>query len=495
MRTRTILFTLGAAIASALVAVSCHKIDETRFKELSPITFSEVPDVINVSLGQVLIYDRLEVKSALPVTYQWAFGKKKTSSGAGQWDMDSMEIISTDPRINYLFTKLGTYILRLRVDNGEDIAYKYFTLNVNSGLDEGLLILSDAEGGKSELTFIKKRTNEEVSENAREIWEDLFGMINPDHELKRGTSLFLSAFSTGGISYNHLLLSTDDDHGTIYDIEPKTMTVITGTPMKDQFGTWCCDFSGRQTAGTGAYTFLRAGDGRVFRHDLFTAFLTERTDVMLTAGAVEKSKDILYSTSAGTTYCKSLFYTDGFICQPDNNGTTIYRKMPDGWKIVNICSDRDANKTYLLLRSDSDASSYRIMSTSGSLNSLQDVSEFTASSLNMDGNSVFCTSLNSNDAYYSFGGKVYRWGMTGAPAGNAAITLPDGEQICDMATNFTNSVVSGSETFLYIATYNPERQGLKGSVFVYDIATDSLVKSYEGVTGKPVKMLYKYRIS
>ena len=149
----------------------------------------------------------------------------------------------------------------------------------------------------------------------------------------------------------------------------------------------------------------------------------------------------------------------------------------------------------LLLRSDSDASSYRIMSTSGSLNSLQDVSEFTASTLNMDGNSVFCTSLNSNDAYYSFGGKVYRWGMTGAPAGNAAITLPDGEQICDMATNFTNSVVPGSETFLYIATYNPERQGLKGSVFVYDIATDSLVKSYEGVTGKPVKMLYKYRIS
>ena len=456
--------------------------------------FGDVPTTLNVSLGKPLVYENLQVKSALPLTWQWAYGKKKTSAGAGEWDMDSMEIISSDPAINYVFTKLGTYILRLRVDNGEDIAYKYFTLNVNSGLDEGLLVLT-AEGDDSALTFIKKRTPEEITADEQEVWEDIFGLMNPTETLRKGTSLFLSAFTSGGISYNHLLLSTADEDGSIYDIEPKTMTVITRTRMQEGFGTWCEDFSGRQTAGTGAYTFLRAADGRVFRHDLFTAFLTERTDVFSTAGPVSRSHDILYSSSNGSTYCKSAFYTDEMICQPQTSGTTLLLPMPEGWKIVNFCTDRDANRTYILLRSETDPAAWQIKYTTGSLARLEDVSEFTATSVNMDAASVFCGSLRSNDTYYTFGDKIYRWGMTGIPPQNPTITLPAGEQICDLATNFNNTTASDCETLLFIATWNPSRSGKQGSVYVYDIATDTLVQAYEGVCDKPVKLLYKYRIA
>ncbi len=482
-------------LLAGLAAAGCYKIDETAYKQLSPITFGEVSPVINVSLGQPLVYDKLTVESEKPLSWQWAFGKKKTTSGAGEWDMDSMEIISTDPKINYVFTKLGTYILRLRVDNGEDIAYKFFTLNVNSGLDEGLLILTGADDGSSALTFIKKRTDEEVAGNSQEVWDDLFTRMNPDETLRSGTSLFLSAFTSGGISYNHLLLSTADADGTIYDIEPKTMTVITKTLMQKDFGTWCCDFAGRQTAATGAYTFLRAGDGRVFRHDLFTAFLTERTDVELTAGKVGRSKSIMYSATSGSTYCKSAFYTEDVLCQPDNSGTTNIYPVPAGWKIVNLCMSRLANRNYVLMQSSSDATSYKVISTNSSLGSVADVLEFTAPSLCMDANSIFCTSLGSNDAYYSFQDKIWRWGFTAAPATTPTITLPAGEQICDLATNFTNSLAEGSETLLFVATYNPSRSGKKGSIYVYDIATDTLQKSYEGVCDKPVKLLWKYRIS
>ena len=494
MKARFAILRLAFAVLAGLCAAACYKLDESHLKTLSPISFNEVSETINVSIGQPLVYDKLEVTSSLPVTWQWAYGKKKTSSGAGPWDMDSMEVISSDPKVNYVFSKLGTFILRLRVDNGEDIAYKYFTLNVNSGLDEGLLVLA-ADGDASSLAFIKKRTPEETEAGSQEVWDDLFGLMNPSYTLSKGTSLFLSAFTSGGISYNHLLLSTADDDGTIYDIEPKTMTVITTNKMVRDYGTWCCDFSGRQTAGTGAYTFLRTADGRVFRHDLFTAFLTERTDVYSTAGSMPRNHDILYSSSNGSTYCKSAFYTEDMICQPQTSGTTLLLPMPSGWKIVNFCTDRDANRTYILLQNKTDPTAWQIKYTSGSLAKLEDVAEFTATSVNMDSESIFCGSLRSNDVYYTFGGKVYRWGMTGAPAANPTITLPAGEEICDLATNFTNTVSSDSETLLYIATFNPGRSGKKGSVYVYDIATDTLVKSYEGVCDKPVRLLYKYRIS
>ena len=106
-------------------------------------------------------------------------------------------------------------------------------------------------------------------------------------------------------------------------------------------------------------------------------------------------------------------------------------------------------------------------------------------------------SKNSQDVYYTFDNAVYRWGLTTAPASSPVIRLPEGEEICDMTTNYTyNPDDTESETLLYIATYNPSRASeKKGSVYVYDIATQTLQKSYEGICDRPVRLMYKYRIS
>lgn len=477
-----------------MLLCGCYSLDQGDLKELSPITFNEVSSIIDVSLGETLVYDELQVTSELPVEYQWAYGKKK-AGGKTEYDMESMEIISTDPHINYNFDKLGTYILRLRLDNGESVEYKYFTLNVNSGLDEGLLILNDRDAGKSALTFIKRRNAAETERDEREIWDDVFSTMNPGLELRNATSVFLSAFTSSGISYNHLAISTNDSDGTIYDLDPKTLKVMATTPMQKNFGTWCRDFSGSQTASSGAYTFILGGNGHVYRYDLFTPFLTERTDTYLAAGAVEGCKTIMYSTTS--TYIKSLFFTDKLLCQPDNSGTTNMRPLPDGYSLVNVCMDRDANKVYTLMRRDSDPSEYLIQTTTGSLQAFKDVTSFRSASLTMDEESIFCTSLNSNDAYYSWNNRIYRWGYLSEPSQTPAIRLEDGEQICCLATNFmgTNGD-STAETLLYVATWDPSFAGeLKGSLYVYDIATDSLVKVYRHICGRPSKLLYKYRIS
>ena len=104
---------------------------------------------------------------------------------------------------------------------------------------------------------------------------------------------------------------------------------------------------------------------------------------------------------------------------------------------------------------------------------------------------------NSADVYYNYDNKVWRWGLTAAPSESpvSAIAVPAGETITAMATNFMADFPDGTdESLLYVATYN-ESTG-KGSVYVYDILTETLAASYKDVCdGKPLKLMYKYRIS
>ena len=110
---------------------ACYGIKDEDFPELSAITFSEVSDVIDVNIGEELVYTDLKVNSSLPVTYEWSYGQRKQTGT--QQEMASITVISDKADIRYTFNRVGTYILRLKADNGEDIQFKYFTLNVNSG--------------------------------------------------------------------------------------------------------------------------------------------------------------------------------------------------------------------------------------------------------------------------------------------------------------------------------------------------------------------------
>ena len=78
---------------------------------------------------------------------------------------------------------------------------------------------------------------------------------------------------------------------------------------------------------------------------------------------------------------------------------------------MNVASDRDANKTYVLMQSDADPKSYTIKSTTGTLSKYANVKDFTAETLNMDKNSIMVNAKNSADVYYNYNNKVWRWGL------------------------------------------------------------------------------------
>lgn len=485
-----------AIAVTSLLLVSCFGIDEGNYKELAPITFNEVSSVVDVDLGQELVFDKLQVTSEKPVEFQWAYGPKKVNAAKDEWDMESIEVISNDPQIRYTFKKLGQFILRLRVDNGESIEYKYFTLNVNSGLDEGLCILNNDAEGNSALTFIKKRTEDEVAANEQEIWPDVFKTINPDQAITNATDIFMSFHEKNGV-FAQILISTNDERGTIYKLEPKTFALMAMNRMQEVVGTYCAGFTGHNASGaTYNYTLMRGANGHTYRYDLFGDFIGERFDATA-AGLVTGQYTMIYSSNNkySSTNQKSMLYNETTLFQPGSGKVTAVTL--DGYKVINLASDRDANKTYVLLQSETTPTSYSIQYTTGSLAAFKAVKDFTAETLNMDKNSIMVNAKNSADVYYNYNNKVWRWGLTAAPSESpvSTIVIPEGETITAMGTNFMGDFPDGTdESLLYVATYN-ESTG-KGSLYVYDILTEALVTSYKDVcNGRPVKLLYKYRIS
>ena len=115
----------------------------------------------------------------------------------------------------------------------------------------------------------------------------------------------------------------------------------------------------------------------------------------------------------------------------------------------------------------------------------------------MDSDCRFVNTKNSADGYYAFDNAIYRWSLISAPVSKPVITVPDGEQIRTLATNFMGKEPGDNgEDLLYVATYNPSRAGeKKGSLYVYIFSDDSLVKSYEGIFWDPVSVVYKYRVN
>lgn len=486
-------------LAFALLVSACYGIEKEEFAPLSPITFNEdAPSVINVNIGEELVFDALTVKSEKPVEYEWCFGRRKQSGDI--YEMADIEVISNEPQVRYVFNRVGTYILRLKVDNGEDIQFKYFTLNVNSGMDEGLLILCSDEGGKGSLSFIKERTPEEVEAGEQEIYPDVFSLINPDQNLMNPTDIYLSVHEAKDVQYRSLLISTDDTEGSIFKLEPKTFEFYNRLPMKSETGASCLGFAGDAASGTTYnYAFMVGDNGHTYRYDLFGDFVVERADATATA-LVDKAFSDTYHTSStavkGTR--KPVLYNENTLIQPGN--ANVKKLALSGYKIVNLCSSSTKNLLYVLLESETPGT-YCIKYTTGTLGTYKDVlADFTPEEgLKMDRNSIMINSFRSKDVYYSYGDAVYRWGLTGQPASKPKIILPEGEQIMAMCTNYMGAFPDEDgdvfESLLYIATYNPDRAGKKGSVYIYKFSDDSLLKSYEGICDKPVKLLWKYRIS
>ena len=388
--------------------------------------------------------------------------------------------------------------MRLRLDNGESVSYKYFTLNVNSGYDEGVVILNNDDAGNGSLTFVKTLTSEESAAGEREVFPDVFSTINPGQTLKNGRALFMSNATVKKVDYSGILIATNDENSTMWHMETKTFQLFKKAGMAG-VGTSFKSFGGELASTTGFAAFLLGNNSHIYRYDMLLGNYTDMIDIKpMTRIFGGLSRTMTTSESVRTT----IYYTDDTLCIRRSASAGVVYYTEKGYSVVNMATMRTAknNGLYILFRSKTNPEEYMIRCTdgvggTGTFKKWGASVDFTASVLKMDENSKFVNTKHSADVYYTFENAIYRWSLISAPVAKPAITLPEGERIRDIATNFKGrGKGDDGEDLLYVVTYNPDRSGeKKGSLYVYSFADDSLVKSYEGICDDPVSVLYKYR--
>ncbi len=504
--------TLFLFIASVTALFSgCYKVEPHGYKNLSPITINAVSDTISVNLGTELVYNGLDIVSSKEVTFEWAYGAVKSGTVIDQHQFEKIEIISNTRTINYTFSKVGSFLLRLKVDNGESIEFKYFTLNVNSGYDEGVAILSNDDEGNGSLAFVKTLTTEEIAKGEQQVFTNIFSVEGKP--LKNGTSMYMSDNTYGGITYSGFLIATNDEDGTIYHMDCKTFELYMTAKMKD-YGTYCAEFGGEYAEDKAAFgCFFRSADNRLFRYDMNGGFVNVITDA--NAFSIDRIVDGPNKASSATakTYRYPIFFNTDKVGTRKNASSGVRYLESDGWEIVNVAVERSNTSTsnfpiFMLYRKKSDPDScktkvcgqgcysYGTKKEEGEATAHDIEYKFKTSDLKMDGKSKILANRSSSDVYYTYDNAIYRWGLTTPPGSRPAITLPQGEIIKDIATNFKGRKATDGEDLLYVATYNPSRSGEhKGSLYVYRYTDDTLVKSYEGICDNPTSVIYKYRIN
>jgi len=492
---------LSLAILS-FVFPSCWKIDEGGSLELKPIEVVSASDTINANLGVELKYEGLNVKSSLDVKYEWTYGQPAGGKTIADhiFKPGTVEKFSTSPTIDYTFPKIGTFLLRLRLDNGESVSYKYFTLNVNSGYDEGVVILNNDDAGNGSLTFVKTLTSEESAAGEREVFPDVFSTINPGQTLKNGRALFMSNATVKKVDYSGILIATNDENSTMWHMETKTFQLFKKAGMAG-VGTSFKSYGGELASTTGFAAFLLGNNSHIYRYDMLLGNYTDMIDIKpMTRIFGGLSRTMPTSESVRTT----IYYKEDTLCIRRSASAGVVYYTEKGYSVVNMATMRTSrnNGLYILFRSKTNPEEYMIRCTDGvggigTFKKWGASVDFTASVLKMDENSKFVNTKHSADVYYTFENAIYRWSLISAPVAKPAITLPEGEQIRDIATNFKGrGKGDDGENLLYVVTYNPDRSGeKKGSLYVYSFADDSLVKSYEGICDDPVSVLYKYRVN
>ena len=496
-------------IAAAVMAASCFKVDEyTDYGYLSPIEISTLSDTINVRIGSVLNYTGMTVKSDRELTYEWTYGLPSSSSTPEKPAFASKEVISTTPTVDYAFTKVGSYLLRLMVDNGESIVYKYFTLNVNSGFDEGIAILSNDADGNAAVSFVKTLSADDVAAGEQEFYYDIF----EGYDIRNGTDLYMSDGSLNlkdkdgnsyPVSYGAFLVATDDGKGTIWHFEPKTTELFTTVELGEYGGTHVKEFGGEYSTTGGFANYLLGADGLCYRYDMQMGNLELLTDLQSLGHMTHAVQARFRGYATSATEVQSWFFNEDSVYVRKSAYPAPKYYSIAGYKTVNIGVQRSGSSTsylYALFQSRTDP--HEILIQNGYYGTwgratMSAPKAYTVSSLCMDSDSKIVGTLCSSDVYYTYDNAIYRWGLTTAPSTSPAIRVPDGEIIRDIDVNFKGKAKGTSgEDLLYVVTYNPSRNSVhKGSLYIYNFADNTLARSFEGVFDDPVSVIYKYRLN
>lgn len=441
-------------------------------RELSEITISAPHDTLTAYFGEEFVVSHLSVEQSgeeLPLAYEWSYGTLNTDEdGMASYPIkDSLHIVSHDPELKYAFRELGTFGLRLRVDNGETIRYKYFVLQVDTEFSEGITILSRDGDGKGRISFMRTLTKEEINTGKVPMFRtDIMELINPGTKMEDVTDM---------VQVNNRLLVCSGDAGRIYNMDSRTFDIEGMTSFKELYpGCAFVKFAG-VSANNNIYLVSRDRRGYVYDYVLDELMLTEYFKDLDVDAAVSVDRPVFVNYETSEFYSLSL----GGV----NSSLNRYVDF-NIWGICAVGSSVYVMATYKVMPS------YIYLSqTTFSLGN-PTILQFYDSpvSLKVNRNSLFAGSKSYSCLYYTCEDGIYYWDLKKQLSTTPVISIPVGMEITSLSMN-------PDGTLLYVGLYEKEgTEALKGHLYVYDVKTSVLVNQCHNIADKPIAIVYKERV-
>lgn len=451
----------------SLSLFSCYKDDSSvgtnPITELS-INMKEVTaPTINQEKNEPLVIDPIITQKGTekPVTYEWEI---------------NYELFSTEKKLVYPCSKLGTYNVRLKVTNEDGSAYKSFKVNVNSPYEEGLMLLSEDEQGEGSLSFMRKFTPAEIAAGKTETFVgNVFSINNPGEKLGK--------FPTDIVKRQKQVFISSRGEKKIYYLNDKTFeleAVITAPDIPDfkpiamnvpdaafRTSTILCE--------GGKLLNLALLENLVMTHTKYNTPVINKTDF---GSNINDCFNYYWDPVKSQMLQYSAYYTTSSLTAFE--GQDLLNFFYDGTLFYVVTK----SKTNPSVITKTVFSKYIQNPSTKKLDIIQQAQ------LNVDGSTELepscVTKVNGSfkKLIYAKGNKVYSWFYTGTEMPTTPFITVDEGVVTALEQSTDGSL-------LYVGVYNAAASGMKGSVYVYNMDNGALIKKHTGISNKPVKLFYK----
>lgn len=484
---------------------SCFK-DETEeaTRALAEIVIQEG------SINSIYNIEKNEVLTISPIIEQ----KNESKPLSYTWEID-LKVYSHDDVFVYEGSELGSFNCRLIVSNDDGKTFFPFKLHVNSPYEEGVTVLSKDTQGRPMLSFMQTPlnstdvavfTNYDCLEKNN---EDVFFASNPTDIVQTTGSLVISCAGTDAA----------DDASTIYFMNEKTLVVENIVSGAEYSGFKPTKLLIPSQGYDGISYPVLSADGKIYELPTSNAILQPSTKLFGTYSQVGfvadngsatsydvllwnkelKALSLIYN-GYGPYYCGSKYllqendenfvesnYFNGFdiVTMVPINKTAEQKKISSNEMLVLVKGSMNLQKvvlsTFFWQPIEGSPGDYTVLDNGG-------LKITGAGKSPIDDNTPCIANKTYNSLLFADGNKVRRWNYTtNQQIGKSDVLQTIGSENA-IITSFE---ISADHKKTYVAFYEPEQEGLNGSVWVIDTDNGEILERYNNICYQPVKVFYK----
>lgn len=424
--------------------------------------------------------------------------------------------------LNYKFTKLGAYKLRLEVKNEDYSEFKIWDLVVRA-YDKGYFVVGNDENGNTDISFGRILSEAEVLEGKKfEFESDVFGTLNPDIKIKNCIQMSKAVLkNTSNDAFIYIYTPEK-----AYVADPNTLNIFMTTSFTDQYpDERILKVSSGDVPAPGVSLFT--SKNRIITYSK-TSFIFYEMFTYETVAYDDITPNIITTNGANSTLIEiGIDYTNSKIWGMVNvnfgaivSNTGIFDmnewvhiddarpNVFDGYNLLGVSrfngnsADGTSRNFVVIAQKKGDVNAMKLVTFGLSAPNFENFE------LNTETNYEITTPLTYikgaqlipnaryNSFYYANGSEVYIWYPNNLAPNNqlpttSAINLGAGKEITTMSLSYDMKQ-------LYVGFYDKNSMDArKGGFYIYNAAEIGInpniepVSRYENITTRPVQILYK----